>query len=196
LHTLLASTIIIIFLPPSFSTLFFIGVIVVVQLIKNSHYIWIQNKKKCFTHTRDQNTSTNVEYTNEVCRLRPSMRDNYPQCRVACDYVTRIGNTRIARHCSFIKLKFIKYCCSSCKMLADQVTRNPRYHCTVLARANGNFPGRQTDGESVCCNRAVRNQNKEKEEEEHGYRLPPVGGRLDVRVNKYCLIHFQRYPAV
>jgi hypothetical protein len=39
------------FLLPSFSTLFFIGAIVVVQLIKNSHYIWTQNKKILYTHT-------------------------------------------------------------------------------------------------------------------------------------------------
>jgi hypothetical protein len=65
----------------------------------------------------------NVDYMNEVCQLRPSMRDDYPQSRVACDHVTRIGNTRI------IKLKFIKNLCPSCKTLAYLVTRNPRYHC-------------------------------------------------------------------
>jgi hypothetical protein len=131
LHTLFVLTddfllnlIISFFLPPSFSALFFIGVIVTVQLIKNSHYIWTQNKKMLYAHTRGHNASTNVGYTKEVCRLRPSMRDDYPQTRAACDHVTRI-----ARHHSFIKLKFIKNFCSSCKTLTDQITRNPRYPC-------------------------------------------------------------------
>jgi hypothetical protein len=46
--------------------LFFIGAIVVVQLIKNSHYIWTQNKRMLYAHTRDHNASTNADYTNEV----------------------------------------------------------------------------------------------------------------------------------
>jgi hypothetical protein len=86
-----------------------------------------------YAHTRDHNASTNADYTNEVCRLRPRMADDYPQSRAACDHVTRIGNTRIARHRSFIKLKFIKNFCLSCKTLADQVTRDPRYHCTSIS---------------------------------------------------------------
>jgi hypothetical protein len=47
-----------------------------------------QNKKMLYAHTRDHTASTNVDYTNEVCRLRPSMRDDYPQSRAACDHVT------------------------------------------------------------------------------------------------------------
>jgi hypothetical protein len=80
-------------------------------------------KKKFFTHTRDHNTSTNADYTNEVCRLRPSIRDDYPQFRAACVHVT-IGrqSTHIARHRSYIKLNFIKNFCSSCKTLAIQGT--------------------------------------------------------------------------
>jgi hypothetical protein len=31
-----------------------------------------------YAHTREHNTSTNADYTNEVCRLRLSMRDDYP----------------------------------------------------------------------------------------------------------------------
>jgi hypothetical protein len=48
----------------------------------------------------------------------------------------RIANTRIARPRSFIKLKFINNFCSSCKTLADQVTRNPRYHCIEADELN------------------------------------------------------------
>ena len=36
--------------------------------------------------------------------------------------------TSIARHWSFIKLKFIRKVCSSCRTLAEQVTRNPRFY--------------------------------------------------------------------
>jgi hypothetical protein len=32
-----------------------------------------------YAHTCDHNASTNADYTNEVCRLRLSMRDDYPQ---------------------------------------------------------------------------------------------------------------------
>jgi hypothetical protein len=53
--------------------------------------------------------------------------------RAACDHVTLIRqSTRIARHRSYIKLKFIKNFCLSCKTLANQVARNPGYHCTSL----------------------------------------------------------------
>jgi hypothetical protein len=31
------------------------------------------------TRTRDHNASTNVDYMNEVCRLRLSLQDDYPQ---------------------------------------------------------------------------------------------------------------------
>jgi hypothetical protein len=53
---------------------------------KNSHSIFTQNKKMLYANTRDHNTSTNIDYTNEVYRL--SMRDDYPQSRAACDHVT------------------------------------------------------------------------------------------------------------
>jgi hypothetical protein len=39
------------------------------------------------------------------------------------------SSTRIAKHRSFIKLKFLQNFCSSCKTLADQVARNPRFYC-------------------------------------------------------------------
>jgi hypothetical protein len=32
-----------------------------------------------YANTRDHNASTNADYTNEVYRLRLSMRDDYPQ---------------------------------------------------------------------------------------------------------------------
>jgi hypothetical protein len=41
-----------------------------------------------YAHTRDHNAITNGYYTNEVYRLRPSMRLDYPQSRAACDHVT------------------------------------------------------------------------------------------------------------
>ena len=37
--------------------------------------------------------------------------------------------TWIARHRSFIKLKFIRNVCSSCGTLTEQVTCNPRFYC-------------------------------------------------------------------
>jgi hypothetical protein len=52
-----------------------------------------------------------------------------------CEYVTlrkQTSSTRIAKHRSFIKLKFIQNFCSSCKTLADQVARNPRFYCIVV----------------------------------------------------------------
>jgi hypothetical protein len=50
-----------------------------------------------------------------------------------CEYVTlsrQTSSTHIAKHCSFIKSKFLQNFCSSCKTLANQVTRNPRFNCT------------------------------------------------------------------
>jgi hypothetical protein len=41
-----------------------------------------------YAHTRDHNARMNADYTYEICRLRLSMRDDYPQSRVACDHVT------------------------------------------------------------------------------------------------------------
>jgi hypothetical protein len=93
--------------------LFFIGATVIIQLIKNSHYIWTQNKKMLYALTRDHNASMNADYTNEVCRLRLSMRDHVTLGR---------QSTRIVRHCSYIKIKFIKNFCSSSKTLAIQGT--------------------------------------------------------------------------
>jgi hypothetical protein len=48
-----------------------------------------------------------------------------PTTQAACDHV-KLGKkiTRIARHRSYIKLKFIKHFCSSWES-----TPNPRYHC-------------------------------------------------------------------
>jgi hypothetical protein len=49
-----------------------------------------------------------------------------------CEYVTlsrQTSSTRIAKHRSFIKLKFLQNFCSSCTTLADQVARNPRFYC-------------------------------------------------------------------
>ena len=44
--------------------------------------------------------------------------------------------TRIARHRSLIKLKFIRSVCLSCRTLAEQVTHNPRFYCILLRRWN------------------------------------------------------------
>ena len=52
-----------------------------------------------------------------------------------CEYVIlsrQTSSTRIAKHRSFIKLKFLQKFCSSCKTLADQVARNPRFYCTYI----------------------------------------------------------------
>jgi hypothetical protein len=45
-------------------------------------------KKMLYAHARDHNASTSVDYKNEVCRLRPCMRDDHPQSRAVCDNVT------------------------------------------------------------------------------------------------------------
>src|SRR5215510_4375167 len=53
--------------------------------------------------------------------------------RLNCEYVTlsrQTSSTRIAKHRSFIKLKFLQNFCLSCKTLADQVARNPRFYCS------------------------------------------------------------------
>jgi hypothetical protein len=53
--------------------------------------------------------------------------------RAACDHVTLADKLLVSlRNPSYIKLKFIKNVCSSCKTLEDQVTRNPRYHCMCI----------------------------------------------------------------
>jgi hypothetical protein len=55
--------------------------------------------------------------------------------RLNCEYVTlsrQTSSTRIAKHRLFIKLKFLQSFCSSCKTLADQVARNPRFYCTWI----------------------------------------------------------------
>jgi hypothetical protein len=65
---------------------------------------------------------------------------NFAQNRLNCEYVThsrQISSTRIAKHRSFIKLKFLQNFCSSCKTLADQVARNPRFYCTMYVHRNG-----------------------------------------------------------
>jgi hypothetical protein len=52
--------------------------------------------------------------------------------RLNCKYVIlsrQTSSTRIAKHRSFIKLNFRQNFCLSCKTLADQVARNPRFHC-------------------------------------------------------------------
>src|SRR5215471_14174044 len=43
-------------------------------------------------------------------------------------HISQTSSTRIAKHRSFIKLKFLQNFCSSCKTLADQVARNPRFY--------------------------------------------------------------------
>jgi hypothetical protein len=42
------------------------------------------------------------------------------------------SSTRTAKYRSFIKLKFLQNFCSSCKTLADQVARNPRFYCNYF----------------------------------------------------------------
>jgi hypothetical protein len=58
-----------------------------------------------------------------------------PTTRAACDHMTLDRrSTHIARHRSYIELKFIKHFCLSCKILANKVTRNSRYHCIYKSR--------------------------------------------------------------
>jgi hypothetical protein len=60
---------------------------------------------------------------------------NFTQNRLNCEYMTlsrQASSTCIAKHRSFIKLKFLQNFCSSCKTLADQVARNPRFYCTLV----------------------------------------------------------------
>jgi hypothetical protein len=75
LHNLLllplTSTVIISFLPPSFWALLFIGAIATVQLLQNIHYTWTQHKPMLHEDTRDHNTNTNIDYTNEAEHARP-----------------------------------------------------------------------------------------------------------------------------
>ena len=59
-------------------------------------------------------------------------REEGGENRLNCEYITlsrQTSSTRIAKHRSFIKLKFLQNFCSSCKTLADQVARNPRFYC-------------------------------------------------------------------
>jgi hypothetical protein len=95
-----------------------------VQLIKNSYYIWTQNKKMLYGHTWSQCWLYEWGMPTETEHAR-----RLPTTRAACDHVT-LGrqSTRIARYRSYVELKFIKNLCSSCKTLANKVTRNPRYH--------------------------------------------------------------------
>jgi hypothetical protein len=47
-------------------------------------------------------------------------------------HISIISSTLIAKHRSLIKLKFLQNFWSSCKTLADQVARNPRFYCTHI----------------------------------------------------------------
>ena len=72
----------------------------------------------------------------------PSMGDDHPPSfsererrtigSVVIFWCSVSHTTRISRHCSFIKLKFIRNICSSCGTLTEQVTHNPRFYCTLL----------------------------------------------------------------
>jgi hypothetical protein len=69
------------------------------------------------------------------------------QNRLNCEYVRlsrQTSSTRISKHRSFIKLKLLQNFCSSCKTLADQVARNPRFYCIYLNLGCANYykPGR------------------------------------------------------
>jgi hypothetical protein len=60
-----------------------------------------------------------------------------PTTRAACDHMTLSRqSTRIARYRSYIKLKFIKHFCSSCKALAKQVTRKSKVPLYIFRRNN------------------------------------------------------------
>ena len=81
----------------------------------------------CWLYERGTPTKT------ECCCMHSSAaREEGGENRHNCEYVTlsrQTSSTRIAKHRSFIKLKFLQNFCSSCKTLADQVARNPRFYC-------------------------------------------------------------------
>ena len=70
------------------------------------------------------------------CTHSSDAREEGGEKRLNCEYVTlsrQTSSTRIAKHRSFIKLKFLQNFCSSCKTLADQVARNLRFYCILLS---------------------------------------------------------------
>jgi hypothetical protein len=89
-----------------------------------------QKIKKCFTNTNVITTlvrmlTTRMRYATWDWACETITHD--PSCLWSRDAQQK--STCIARHRSFISLKVINKFYSSCKTLANQVTRNPRYHC-------------------------------------------------------------------
>jgi hypothetical protein len=137
----LTSTVIIsFFLLPSFSTLFFIGAFVIVQLIKNSHYIWTQNKKKilyAYTHvitTPAWMLTIRMRYADEIKHVRrlPTIPNSLRSCDAR--QTKHIGNTvlvlqDIARLSSRNLLKIFAHLAkhSQTKLLAIQGTIVPYF---------------------------------------------------------------------
>jgi hypothetical protein len=82
----------------------------------------------CWMYERGTPTKTEC-----CCTNSSAAREEGGENQLNCEYVTlrrQTSSTRIAKHRSFIKLKFLQNFCSSCKTLADQVARNPRVYCT------------------------------------------------------------------
>jgi hypothetical protein len=83
--------------------------------------------------------------------------------RLNCEYVTlsrQTSSNRIAKHRSFIKLKFLQNFCSSCKTLADQVARNPRFYCTHKTDILwGMCNALELHSTTLCYCRRVNNRN-------------------------------------
>jgi hypothetical protein len=73
--------------------------------------------------------------------------------RLNCEYVTlrrQTSSTRIAKHRSFIKLKFLQNFCSSCKTLPDQVVRIQGSTVLRLVSALTVFAFRQASSLRTC----------------------------------------------
>ena len=58
------------------------------------------------------------------------IKGNFKNHWLTCDHVmfSVTYTTRIARHRLFIKLKFIRNVCLSCRTLTEQVTHNPKFY--------------------------------------------------------------------
>jgi hypothetical protein len=82
----------------------------------------------CWLYERGMPTKTEC-----CCTHNSAAREEGGENWLNCEYVTfsrQTSSTRIAKHRPFIKLKFLL--CSSCKTLADQVARNPRFYYTSI----------------------------------------------------------------
>ena len=84
----------------------------------------------CWMYERGTPTKTEC-----CCTHSSAAREEGGENRLNCEYVTlcrQTSSTRIAKHRSIIKLKFLQNFCLSCKTLSEQVARNPRFYCMYV----------------------------------------------------------------